>query len=201
METANSSSPGAFTGDHAVGSGVPAAPWFAVQTLYRYEFRVMRDLKAKGFDSYLPLLRETRQWTDRKKVVEVPAFNGYLFLRNDCSLRNRSRVLETTGVVRMLPDNHKPSPIAEIEIESLRKALDSTLPVTKCERPPEIGTLVEVKAGALAGVQGRVSRINNKFRLVLSVGTISQAISVEVDMNDVEPVGDPPAKAAAASAT
>jgi len=168
---------------------LPGTAWFAVQTAYKHEFRVLRDLAAKGFPAYLPLLRERRQWTDRTKVIEVPAFSGYLFLRHDSSLRSRSRVLDTLGVMRMLPDNHRPSPIGDEEIESLRRALDSNLPCAKCELLP-IGTRVRVKRGVLAGVEGQIARISNKSRLVIQIASISQAISVEVDMNEVESIAE-----------
>jgi transcription antitermination factor NusG len=169
------------------------AAWFAVQTEYKHEFRVLRDLTAKGFLAYLPLLRETRQWTDRTKVIEVPAFSSYLFLRHDSSLQSRSRVLNTFGIHRMLPDNHKPSPIADVEIESLRRALDSNIQCVRCEVPP-VGTKVRVKGGVLAGVEGQVVRINNRSRLVILVSSLSQAVSVEVDMNEVEAIADLPSR-------
>jgi len=179
----------------AVGAGVGARSasraWFAIQTLYRYEFRTLRDLNTKGFLTYLPLLRETRQWTDRKKVIEVPAFSDYIFANCDLSTRSRCRILETSGIVRMLPDNHKPTPIPDSEIESLRRALDSG---TSCAKHlyPSVGTKIEIRRGPLTGVLGHVTRINNKYRLVIAVSSISQAISVEVDVNDIEAVEDAP---------
>lgn len=167
----------------------PVTAWFAIQTVYKHEFRVSRDLAAKGFQVYLPLLRENRQWTDRKKVIEVPAFSGYLFLRHDGSLQSRSRSLDTFGVTRLLPDNHRPAPIADIEIESVRRALASKLPCAKCD-PPAIGTRVRVARGLLAGIDGQIVRINNKARLVIQIASISQAISVDVDMNDVDTIAE-----------
>jgi transcription antitermination factor NusG len=163
------------------------AEWYAVQTLYRYEQRIARDLTVKGFETYLPLLRETRQWTDRKKVIQVPAFGGYVFVRQEASLRNRVRVLETSGVVRILGDNHAPVAIPEIEVQSLRRMLESDTSCRRCEYLT-LGTMVEVKRGALTGIRGRLVRIHNRLRLVLSVATVSQAISVEVDFEDVEAV-------------
>lgn len=164
--------------------------WYAVQTLHRYEQRIARDLAAKGYETYLPLLRETRRWTDRKKVIEIPALSGYLFVRNDASLKSRVRVLETVGVVRMLGDNHAPVPVPEIEIESLRRALESNAPCSKCESLAE-GTLVHVKTGVLAGIRGRLVRIHQNLRLILSVSNVSQALSVEVALEDVEPISEP----------
>lgn len=176
-------------GNGPTDKGAPDAAWFAIQTLYRYEFRVLRDLTVKGFTGYLPLFRERRRWTDRTKIIETPAFGGYLFLRFNSSLQSRSLVLNTSGVFRMLPDNHNPSAIADIEIESLRRTLDSNLPCAKCELPL-VGTKVRVRSGALAGVQGQILRIHNKSRLVILVSSISQAISVEVDGIEVEAIPD-----------
>src|ERR1700761_8804577 len=78
------------------------ANWFALQTRYRYEERIAAELQTKGFESYLPTLRETHAWKDRKKVMDVPAFGGYLFARFEPSLHNRVRILETAGVVKLL---------------------------------------------------------------------------------------------------
>ena len=189
MEIHDSLTGASDTGCGDVPEHAPGTAWFAVQTVYKHEFRVLRDFTAKGFTAYLPLLRAARQWTDRTKIIETPAFSGYLFLRHDSSLRSRSLVLNTFGVFRMLPDNHKPSAIADVEIQSLRRALDSNVPCAKCELPA-VGTRVRVKSGALAGVEGQIVRISNKFRLVILVSSISQAISVEVDGLDVETVAD-----------
>jgi transcription antitermination factor NusG len=57
--------------------------WYAVQTAYRSEQKVCHALSAKGFETYLPVLREIHQWTDRRKTIHVPAFSGYLFVRHE----------------------------------------------------------------------------------------------------------------------
>jgi transcription antitermination factor NusG len=172
--------------EYATALNSSSAAWYAVQTLHRHEQRISRDLIVKGFHTYLPLLRETRQWTDRKKIIEVPAFSGYLFARYDACSRNRVRILETSGVVRMLGDNHSPVAIADFEIESLQRTLSSSVACQRCEYLTA-GALVQVKSGPLAGIRGRLIRINHGLRLILSVSTVQQAISVEVDLKDVEP--------------
>ena len=176
---------------YALAVNSTCAAWYAVQTLYRHEQRISRDLTAKGFRTYLPMLREARQWTDRKKIIEVPAFGGYLFVHHDASSRNRVRVLETSGVVRILGDNHSPIPVADFEIESLQRTLESSAACEKCEYLAA-GVAVHVKSGPLAGIRGRLMRIQNGLRLVLSVSTVRQAISVEVDLKDVEPAANGP---------
>jgi transcription antitermination factor NusG len=126
-------------------------------------------------------------WKDRRKVVDVPAFGGYLFVHYEPSLRNRVKVLETTGIVRLLGGNHDPSPVSDHEIEDVRRTLGSGMPCDRCD-PLTPGTLVKVKRGALAGVQGRLARIKNSLRLIITISVFSQAISAELGLDDVEPI-------------
>ncbi|MGA2887858.1 MAG: UpxY family transcription antiterminator [Terracidiphilus sp.] len=163
--------------------------WYAIQTAYRCEQRVAQDLTMKGFNTYLPLLREVRQWKDRRKIINVPAFTGYLFVHYEPSLRNRVRVLETSGIVRLLGGNHEPSRVSDIEIEAVRRAIGSGVPCDRCDTLTP-GALVKVMRGPLSGVEGRLLRMKNGLRLVISISVFSQAISAEVGLNDVETVHD-----------
>jgi len=161
--------------------------WYAVQTSYRCEQRAALGLTAKGFRTYLPLLREVHMWKDRRKVIDVPAFGGYLFVHYEPSLRNRVQVLETSGIVRLLGGNHAPCPVPDQEIEDVRRTLGSGLPCDRCDALTP-GALVKVKQGPLAGVQGRLARIKNSLRLVITMSVFSKAISAELGVEDVEPI-------------
>jgi len=167
----------------------PDRAWYAVQTGYRCEQRVATGLTAKGFRTYLPLLREIHQWKDRRKVIDVPAFSGYLFLHYEPNLRNRVKVLETNGTVRLLGGNHDPSPISDAEIEAVHRTLGSSIPCDRCDALTP-GTLVRVTRGPLAGIQGRLARIKNDLRLIVTISAFSQAISAELALSDVESVSD-----------
>ncbi|MGD0892933.1 MAG: UpxY family transcription antiterminator [Terracidiphilus sp.] len=165
--------------------------WYAVQTSYRCEQRVGQGLTSKGFETYLPLLREVHQWKDRKKTIDVPAFCGYLFVRYEPSLRNRVKVLETGGVIRLLGGNHTPSPVSDIEIDAVRRTLSSGISCDRCDALLP-GSMVRVIRGPMSGVQGRLVRIKNSLRLVISISVFSQAISAELNLCDVEAVHDHP---------
>jgi transcription antitermination factor NusG len=163
--------------------------WYAVQTSYRCEQRVALGLARKGFGAYLPLLREVHQWKDRRKTIDVPAFSGYLFVHYEPTLRNRVKVLETSGVVRLLGGNHAPSRVSDVEIEAVRRTLSSDVACERCDTLTP-GTMVRVMRGPLAGVRGRLVRIKNSLRLVVAISVFSQAISAELGLNDVEAVHD-----------
>jgi transcription antitermination factor NusG len=159
--------------------------WYVVQTYSRCEQRVAKDLTAKGFETYLPLLRELRQWSDRKKLVETPAFSGYVFARCEPSLRSRVRVLETGGIVRMLGGNHEPSKICDEEIDSLRRTLNSGVACDRCDSFVP-GAFVRVKSGPLAGVKGRLARVKNGLRLVISITVVARSVLAELGTDEVE---------------
>ena len=178
----------AYDSEGPMEASITSRPqWFAIQTRYRYEQRVANDLAAKGLENYLPLLREVHQWKDRKKFVEVPAFGGYLFARFEATQGNRVRVLETTGVVRLLGHQGELEAVPESEIDALRRSLDSGAP---CTRHPYLanGALVRIERGPLAGLEGRLVRSTNALRLVVCVASVGQAIAVEVAREDVAPV-------------
>jgi len=176
-----------FRGVRVAGGLRPA--WYAVQTAYRCEQRLAQGIAAKGIETYLPLLREVHQWKDRRKVVHVPAFSGYLFVRCEPSLQNRVRVLETNGAVRLLGGNHTPSAVPDLEIEALRLTLASGVECARCDVLTP-GALVRVVRGPLTGVLGRLVRIKNNIRLVVAISTVSQAVSAELGLGDVEAVPD-----------
>jgi transcription antitermination factor NusG len=168
-------------------SHITRTQWFAIQTRYRYEQRIANDLTAKGLENYLPTLSEVHEWKDRKKSMNVPAFGGYLFARFEPTLSNRVRVLETTGVVRLLGNLGQPEAVPELEIESLRQSLNSG---ARCTRHPYLatGTLLRIQRGPLAGLEGRLVHTANALRLVICVASVGQAIAVEVARDDVSPI-------------
>jgi transcription antitermination factor NusG len=163
------------------------AQWFAVQTRYRYEQRIANDLSAKGLENYLPTMREVHEWQDRKKLVEVPAFGGYLFVRFEATQQNRVRVLETAGVVRLVGNQGQLEAVPDSEIEALRLSLTSG---ARCTRYPclAVGTLLRIERGPLSGLEGRLVCVANALRLVICIASVGQAIAVEVDRDDVSPI-------------
>lgn len=171
--------------------------WYAVHTRHQHERLVARTLANKGFETFLPLYTEVRQWRDRVKKVEVPLFTCYVFLRGD--LDRRLPILTTPGVHGLLCSAGKLAGIPEEEIEAVRSVVENEInvephPFLKC------GDLVRVKSGALRGLEGFLVRKKGQSRLVISVTLLERSIAAEVDAGTVERIATPQAKAAARSA-
>lgn len=160
-----------------------AGPWYAIYTRHQHEKVVAQALVARRFEVFLPLYARWRRWSDRVARFSLPLFPGYVFLRG--GLERRLDVLTTSGVLFLLSSCGRPASISEVEVEAIRRVVHSKLsaepyPFLRC------GDKVRVTSGALAGVEGILTRKRSHLRLVLSVELLEKSIAVEVDGFDVE---------------
>jgi transcription antitermination factor NusG len=167
--------------------GEPCPKWYAIQTRSRFEKAVAAHLSARQVENYLPALGEIHQWKDRKKLVEMPAFPGYVFVRFQDGGKARLEILKIPGALRILGKGETIEAVPDQEIDSVRLLLRSR---GKCLAHPFVreGTRVRVRRGPLKDVEGILVRIKNHNRLVVSIELLSQAVATEVDANDVEPI-------------
>ena len=157
--------------------------WFAIWTKSRHEQAVRTQLEQKAIEAFLPTVARWSRWKDRKKKIDWPLFPGYCFARFDP--QDRLSVLKCGGVVNIVSTDGEPALIPDYEIQAIRQLVESDLAYDPCPLIRE-GMMVEVTHGPLKGVVGRLTRKNDKARLVLSVDLIGQAVSVEVDAADVK---------------
>ena len=159
----------------------PPDPWYAIWTRSRHEQVVRDQLERKGYDAFLPTIPRWSRWKDRKKKVDWPLFPGYCFARFDP--RERLPILTCTGVVSIVSFDGEIAPIPDVEIDGIRRLVESDLQFDPCPLIRE-GMMVEVVHGPLQGVVGRLIRKGAHARLMLAVDLIGQAVSVEVDAAD-----------------
>lgn len=176
--------------------------WYALCTRARHEKKVRERLDLRGLDVFLPLIPRERQWHDRKKIVEVPLFAGYVFARFEEAMR--SLVLGTPGVASVVGQGATPSPIRDEEIEGVRRLVEVVAETGEIPGPsPTVrrGQAVEVTAGPLAGVRGVVAERRGERALVqIGVAAIGQGIKVEVAGSDLRTLDDAePARARTSS--
>lgn len=159
-------------------------PWLAVWTRSRHEATVRNQLDAKGLETFLPTAVRWSQWKDRRKRIDWPLFPGYCFVR--LQPIDAMRALSCAGAVRLVSFNGQPAPVSDVEIASVRRLVESELRVDPCPFVHE-GDPVEVVAGPLRGVVGRLVKKGPHARLAVSVGLIGRGLTVDVDAADVRP--------------
>ena len=109
--------------------------WWALYTRHQHEKAVAEMLSAKGFEVFLPLYDSVRRWNDRKKLISLPLFPCYVFVRG--GLNRRLQVVTTPGVHMILSRGERVATIPEAEIDSIRRTVTGSFrvephPFLKC---------------------------------------------------------------------
>jgi len=162
--------------------------WYALHVRPRFEKVVSRNLKAKGYEEYLPIYRRVSRWSDRSKEIELPLFPGYVFCR--FNVHDRLPVLLIPGVSSVVGIGKSAMPIDPSELDGVRSMLQSG---ASCEPWPflQLGQVVRVSRGPLAGTEGIVVRTKDDYRLVISVSLLQRSVAVEIDRECLEVIPSP----------
>lgn len=159
--------------------------WYLVYTQANREKKAAVEITRRGVESFLPVYQTTRRWSDRRVRLEMPLFPGYVFVH--LPLRDRLKVLEVPGVVRLVGFGGLPAALPDDQVETLRAGLHGPL---RAEPHPylTVGRRVRLKSGPFVGLQGILLRRKAKYRVVISIELIQRALVVDADAADVEAI-------------
>lgn len=153
--------------------------WYVFYTKSRQEKRVNGYLHEKGFEAFLPLQKVMRQWSDRKKKVEVPLFNSYIFVRT--SKNNIYDVLQVQGIVRNLTLDGEPAVLHDVEYRAIKSWLATGLPLEteNLDHHFELGETVKVIGGVFNGIEGEIRKIGDNTCCIM-LKSIQQVLKVNI---------------------
>jgi len=156
--------------------------WYAVYTLPNFEKKVTAAIQQKGIVTYCPLQKQQRQWADRKKIIEVPAFKGYVFVNIHDEIR--WKVLSTNGVLNFVCIGGKPARIPNHEIEAVQRFFkDMGTQSTNLELVP--GNMVQINRGVLMGTTGKVVSVMHNY-VTLQMPSLGLQMHLKVAVNDLK---------------
>jgi transcription antitermination factor NusG len=146
--------------------------WYVVYTKPKWEKKVAEQLNKLGIDCYCPIVTQIRQWSDRKKKVELPLFNSYVFVQLEEG--KRDLVFDCTGVVRYLFWLGKPAIVRDEEIETIKKWLAMADPLAVSVTCLQIGDAIALSSGPFLDQKAIVQEVTNThYVLVLeSLGCV-----------------------------
>ena len=160
--------------------------WYAVYTRPRFEKQVLKELLDQGIEAYLPLIKTMRQWSDRKKMVEIPLFSSYVFVHIDRSYYDR--VLQTHGVVKYITFEGKAATIPSDQIDNLKIIVDSNEKIETTWKIRRKGDHVIVTAGSLKGLKGELITEGDRKKVLVRIQGIDQNLTVEVHSSLIETI-------------
>jgi transcription antitermination factor NusG len=162
--------------------------WHALYVSSRQEKKVFERLLQKGIETYLPILKTMRQWSDRKKMVELPLLNGYIFVNITNS--ENDKTLQTPGVVNFVRAEGKIAKVREVEIDRLKQLIDLgyQMEVNGLKHNYKEGDKIKITSGALKNIEGFV--VQNKVGRYIDVllESIGQSIRVKLPQEILIPI-------------
>lgn len=163
--------------------------WHALYVRSRFEKKVFDQLQDIGVETYLPLITQIKQWSDRRKKVEEPLFKSYLFVRNN--EKEYFAILNLTGVVKFVTFEHKAVVVPENQIIAIKRYIDDYEQdkEDKAMRNEDlkIGQMVRITHGPMQGLIGRLESVKDK-RLVVYIEAVGQYLPVSIPRTKVEPI-------------
>jgi transcriptional antiterminator RfaH len=146
-------------------------PWYVIYTNPKAEKKVSQQLATMGIEVYCPLVTTERQWSDRKKKVEVPLFTSYVFV--NIAEKDKNRVFDARGVVKYLFWLGKPAIVREEEIAAIKKWLTDEVTDFEVDTIKK-GDIFEIKEGPFANHSGLVQEVGKSaIKLIIeSIGVV-----------------------------
>jgi transcription antitermination factor NusG len=158
--------------------------WYSVRTCSNHEKRVACELGARDVEHFFPVYASVRRWKDRRVMLDLPLFPGYIFVR--LALRDRLGVLQIPSVVGLVGFGGRPAALPDEEMGILRAGLSERL---RAEPHPflTVGRRVRITRGPFAGLEGVLKRRKNNLRVIVSLELIQRSVALDVSAADVEP--------------
>lgn len=165
----------------------PIKKWLAIYTRPRWEKKVNQLLTEKGLESYCPVNKVRRKWSDRIKTVEEPLFKSYVFVR--VSDDDKSAVRMTSGAINFVYWNGKPAVIKEKEIIAIKRFLDEYENVEARPAELRLKQRVRITNGTLMDQEGEVLDIRHRVAKVAidSLGYILIAYIDRTKLTSAQP--------------
>jgi transcription antitermination factor NusG len=152
--------------------------WYAVYTHPRAEKQVYERLVEAEIETFLPLQKTFRIWSDRKKLVERPLISSYIFVKTNN--HNFPKVYKTQGVVKFVTFEGNPASIPQNQIDILRLLINSEAEIEVSSGKFAQGDKVEVVSGSLAGLTGELIRIGTRNRVVVRIDQLDKNLILKI---------------------
>jgi transcriptional antiterminator RfaH len=163
--------------------------WYALYTRSRTEKKVEIELRHRDITLFLPMRKTLRQWSDRKKWVEVPLFNSYIFVY--ISEKQYLDVLRTPNAVRFVTFEGKAVPIPLQQIEAVKAFIEQGTPEFNEEiQILESGRNIEITKGPMMGLHGILISVAGKHRVKVEIECVGKSLIIDVPKTSLREISE-----------
>jgi transcription antitermination factor NusG len=165
-------------------SATATVKWYPVYTYPRAEKKACQALTNKGIEAYLPIQRQLKQWSDRKKWVNEPFIKSYLFVH--INEYEQTEVLMTKGIARFIYFSGRIASMPDRQINELKLLIASAYELEVTEEDLQPGEHIIIKAGPLKGLKGEIISYRSQKQLALRLENLGYSIIVHVSASLID---------------
>jgi transcription antitermination factor NusG len=161
--------------------------WYAVYTKPRWEKKVDGLLKEQGYESYCPLNKVRRKWSDRYKIIEEPLFSSYVFIH--LTEKEVKTVRQVNGIINFVYWNGKPGVVKDDEIVSIQKFLNEYKDVEAFQTEIKPKTKVMISQGVMMGKEAVVERVLHNI-VELEIESLGYKLVAKIEKSNLFPINE-----------
>ena len=158
--------------------------WYALYTQYNKERSLEIEFKKRNIEAFLPMSKKLRQWKDRKKLIDVPLFPSYIFIKEEAV--KLYDILQIQGCVRFVFFEGKPVAVPDYQIESIKILLEREMEFEIESTNVKIGDRIKIREGKFAGLCGVIKHEQNKTKLSVIIDALHLDMTIVVDKSEVQ---------------
>jgi transcriptional antiterminator RfaH len=163
--------------------------WYLVYTKPRQESVAQINLVRQGYETYLPLVRQTSRRQGRRVTVVGPMFPRYLFIRLDDQSDNWAPIRSTLGVASLVRFGQHAAHVPDTLVTLLREREDEHGVQVLPTQEYHPGSRVRITEGSLAGYEGVLLAKSGRDRVVLLLEILGKHTRAVVTLDSIEPGG------------
>ena len=159
--------------------------WFALYTKSRSEQKVFERLQQAGHTSFLPLITEERQWSDRKKKITTPLIKSYVFIK--APKKDLVSIYAVPGVLGVLKYLGIPAKITEVEINNLKiiaNNSENVSTIAPCQL--KSGKPVQITQGPFKGLIAVYLYHNGKHRIIVQIEALNTFTEISLPLSHIK---------------
>lgn len=161
--------------------------WFVIYTRSRHERILAEQLEGAGYEIYLPLVKKKSVWSDRNKVLEVPLFKSYVFIKGECEKMHMKDYKSFVGFVQY---NGKPAVVRQDEIDIIKNVIKHGYDISEASSSTEFspGCKVSVIGGPLRGMTGELTSSADSQRFLIRFENLGNILMVKVPARSLKKI-------------
>ncbi|MFC2086155.1 UpxY family transcription antiterminator [Bacteroidota bacterium] len=148
--------------------------WYAIYTITNHEKAVNDYLEKCNIESFLPLTRTLKQWSDRKKWVDTPVFQSYVFVKVSCL--EYYKVLAHPSALKYVCFESIATPIPEKQIEALKQVINGNLQYETTSRKFIPGQKVTISHGPFLNYEAEIIKYNGNKKALIRIDNIGYSL-------------------------